>query len=50
MEEVSQCDVMVFEGRVSPSRRPLFWPQHALHIFFSTYSAQCVVPDLVYDS
>ena len=31
--------VMVFKGRVSPSRWPLFWPQHALIILFSTTSA-----------
>ena len=44
------ASVMVFKGRASPSRRPLFWPQHAVILPFSTISAQCGVPDLVYDS
>ena len=44
------ASVMAFKGRVSPSRQPLFWPQHALIILFSTISAQCGVADLVYDS
>ena len=44
------ASVMAFKGRVSPSRWPLFWPQHALIILFSTVSAQCGVADLVYDS
>ena len=46
VEGVSQCDCF----RVSPSRRPLFWLQHALIILVSIISAQCGMQGLVYDS
>ena len=44
------ASVMAFKGRVSRSRWPLFWLQHAQFILFLTISVQCAVADLAYDS
>ena len=48
VEEASQCDG--FYGQSLTKQAAFVWPQHALIILFSIISAQCGVPDLVYES